>query len=192
MSTETSTVAAPPLRDQWTDAALKEISDRFEGRPPAEVLGWGIDTFGVGLVLATGFGPEGVVLMHLVSQLNPATTIFYLDTDLLFQETYDLRDALASRLGIQFTRVHCGMSVAEQAERHGANLWERNPDLCCQMRKVEPLRKFLSTKQAWITAIRRDQTRQRANAGIVEWDPANRLVKLNPLAGWTSDQVWAH
>lgn len=128
--------------------------------------------------------------MHMVSEIAPETTIFYLDTDLLFPETYALRDELAERLGLRFTRVHSGLSVEAQAEEHGAALWSRNPDLCCQLRKVAPLRLFLATRQAWITAIRRDQTTARAGAGLVEWDRANGLVKLNPLAAWTSGRVW--
>ncbi len=177
---------------QWTTAALKEASDRFETATPAEILRWGIETFAPEIALATGFGAEGVVLMHLVSQIAPETTVFYLDTDLLFQETYELRDALAARLGIKFTRVHSGISLEAQAEEFGPALWTHNPDQCCQLRKVVPLRRFLSTQKAWITAIRRDQTKHRASAGLVEWDNANGLVKLNPLANWTNKQVWAH
>jgi phosphoadenosine phosphosulfate reductase len=133
-----------------------------------------------------------VVLMHLVSQVAREMTIFYIDTGLLFEETYALRDALTERLGITFERVSTDLTVEQQAAAHGARLWRRDADACCAIRKVAPLRQYLKTKQAWVTAIRRDQTPQRANAGIVEWDKTNGLVKLNPLATWTSDQVWAH
>ncbi|MFZ6029913.1 MAG: phosphoadenylyl-sulfate reductase [Chloroflexota bacterium] len=177
---------------RWTIKELKNVSDAFEGQHPTMVLDWGFQNFAPQIALATGFGPEGVVLMHLTSQVYPEATVFYLDTDLLFQETYQLRDRLAERLGLHFTRVHGGISLDEQAQEHGAALWSQDPNLCCQLRKVQPLREFLATHQAWITAIRRDQTRQRANAALVAWDSANGLVKLNPLAGWTSEQVWAH
>jgi phosphoadenosine phosphosulfate reductase len=175
----------------WTPALLKEMSDSLEGKSPETILRWGLENFAPDIALATGFGPEGVVLMHLVSRIAPETTIFYLDTGLLFKETYELRDRLQEHLKLRFTPVS-GLSVEEQAEQYGPRLWSYEPNQCCYLRKVAPLRQFLSTQQAWITAIRRDQTRQRANAGLVEWDKANKLVKLNPLAHWTSQQVWAH
>lgn len=177
---------------EWTPEALKAVSDRFEGHTPGEIVRWGFETFAPQIALATGFGPEGVVLLHLASQINPEATFFYLDTDLLFKETYKLRDQLEERLGIHFTRIHCGISLNEQAEQHTPALWSSDPNLCCQIRKVKPLRDYLATQNAWIAAIRRDQTKARANAGIVEWDKANGLVKLNPLANWTQDMVWDH
>jgi phosphoadenosine phosphosulfate reductase len=131
-------------------------------------------------------------LMHLVSQIRPETIVFYLDTDLLFSQTYELRDELAKRLGIRFERVHSGISLPEQAFRHGDTLWVNDPDTCCHIRKVIPQRQFLANYSAWITGIRRDQTAFRANTALVEWDYANKMVKLNPLAAWTSNQVWAH
>lgn len=184
--TETLTVT------DWTPAALKEVSDQLETAHPSEILRWGVEHFAPKLALSTGFGPEGVVLMHLLSQIAPETTVFYLDTDLLFEETYELRDKLTARLGIQFTRIHSGISLEAQASEFGPALWSRNPDQCCNLRKVVPLRRFLATQKAWITAIRRDQTANRASAGLVEWDKANGLVKLNPLANWTNKKVWAH
>jgi phosphoadenosine phosphosulfate reductase len=192
------------LLSSWTPEALREVSDGLEGQSPEAVLRWGIEHFHNqplepgqdetrrGLALATGFGPEGVVLMHMASRLAPDLTIFYTDTDLLFQETYELRDALAARLGVSFTRVHSGLSLEAQAEQYGPQLWARDPDQCCALRKVAPLRRFLRTRQAWISAIRRDQTANRAAAGLVEWDRANGLVKLNPLAAWKAGQVWSY
>jgi phosphoadenosine phosphosulfate reductase len=171
---------------------LKEVSDQFEAADPVEILRWGVENFAPKLALSTGFGPEGVVLMHLLSQIAPETTVFYLDTDLLFEETYELRDKLTARLGIQFTRVHSGISLEAQSAEFGPALWSHNPDQCCNLRKVVPLRRFLATQKAWITAIRRDQTTNRANAGLVEWDKTNGLVKLNPLANWSHKKVWAH
>ena len=190
----------------WTPEGLRAVSAELEGGSPEEVLLWGVDHFDArretgtapaegaraGLAMATGFGPEGVVLMHMLSRLAPDSSVFYTDTDLLFDETYALRDQLAARLGIQFIRIHGGLSLDEQAAQHGPALWSRDPDLCCQLRKVAPLRQYLSTREAWISAIRRDQTANRASAGLVEWDRSNGLVKLNPLAAWTSGQVWSY
>ena len=176
----------------WTPELLKQASAELEGSSSELVLRWGFENFAPSIVLATGFGPEGVVLMHLVSQIRPSTIVFYLDTDLLFSQTYELRDELVKRLGIRFERVHSGISLPEQALRHGDSLWARDPDTCCQIRKVIPQRQFLAGYDAWITGIRRDQTAFRANTALVEWDYANKMVKLNPLAAWTNEQVWEH
>lgn len=175
---------------EWTPEALKAISDKLEGHSPEKIMRWGFETFAPAIALATGFGAEGVVLMHMASQINPDATVFYLDTDLLFKETYKLRDQLTERLGIKFTRIHSGVSLAEQAEEHGPALWASDPNLCCQIRKVKPLREYLASQNAWIAAVRRDQTKARANTGLVGWDTANSLVKLSPLAAWSHDQVW--
>jgi phosphoadenosine phosphosulfate reductase len=180
------------VQTQWTPEALKEVSQAYEGRSSAELLEWAFDTFESDIVVATGFGPSGVALLHMALQVNPNVRPFYLDTDLLFPETYELRDRLEERLGIRFERVHSGVSLADQAAQHGDKLWERNADLCCHIRKVVPMRNYLADKQAWITAIRRDQTAHRAGTGLIEWDYANRLVKVNPMADWNSKQVWRY
>ncbi len=176
----------------WKPANLGHISQRLEQRSPQEVLRWAAATYGDDLAIATGFGASGVVLMHMIAQIRPQTTFFYLQTDLLFPETLALRDQLSTRLGIQFTEVHSGLSLGEQAYQYGRQLWARNPDLCCHLRKVEPMRQFLTGKRAWVTAIRRDQSPTRAFTQFVDWDYANGLIKLAPLAAWTRPQVWAY
>jgi phosphoadenosine phosphosulfate reductase len=178
-----------PVRN-WKPANLARISQRFEERPPQELLRWALATYSDDMVVATGFGGSGIVQMHMISQIRPKTTFFYLQTDLLFPETLALRDELAARLGIQFTEVHSGLSLGEQAFQYGRDLWTRNPDLCCLMRKVEPMKQFLADKRAWVTAIRRDQAPSRAETQLVDWDSTNGLIKLAPLAAWTKEQVW--
>lgn len=175
----------------WTPEALQEVSESYEGRSPRELLEWAFDAF-PDIAIATGFGPSGVALLHVAAQVNPNIRPFYLDTDLLFPETYELRDRLAEQLGIEFERVHSGVSLDTQTQKYGDRLWERNPDLCCHIRKVVPLQRYLSDKDAWVTAIRRDQTKNRAAAGLVEWDLANALVKISPLAAWTGKDVWKY
>lgn len=174
----------------WFPANLASINRRFERLSAKDVLRWGLTTFTEDIVLATGFGPSGIVLMHMVSQLRPQTAVFYLQTGLFFPETLALRDQLSDRLGLPFIEVHSGLSLNEQAHQFGPNLWERNPDLCCRLRKVEPLRRFLADKKAWISGIRRDQSPTRRLTQVVAWDNANHLLKLNPLAAWTQAQVW--
>lgn len=171
---------------------IQSVAARLENAYPEDVLEWTFDTFGDGAALATGFGPSGVSLMHMLSRVRPDATVFYLDTDLLFPETHDLKRRLSDRLGIRITRVHSGLSLQEQGQQEGMNLWRTNPDRCCFLRKVQPLRQFLSTKDAWITGIRRDQSWTRRGIGVVEWDRTHELVKVNPLAGWTEEQIWTY
>lgn len=180
----------PPAH--WIPKLLHDFSRHVESTSPRAILRWSCETFAPHLAMATGFGPSGVVLMHMLSQIHPETTVFYLDTDLLFEETYALRDQLAEQFGLTFTRVHSGLSLEAQADEHGPALWTREPDRCCALRKVRPLRQFLATRQAWITGIRRDQSPTRADIRPVEWDDANGLVKINPLAGWSAEDVWAY
>jgi len=171
---------------------LDLLAENFERSYPHEIIAWAAHTYGKGLVMATGFGPEGIVIMHIVSQVAPQTEIFYLDTDLFFPETYALRDELAQRFGLSFTRVATSLSPDQQTEQHGPELWSRDPNLCCRLRKVEPLRAYLKDKKAWITGIRREQTPTRQNAKPIEWDQTNGLVKLNPLINWSQEQVWTY
>ncbi|MEZ4711605.1 MAG: phosphoadenylyl-sulfate reductase [Caldilineaceae bacterium] len=197
LSTSTQSNLAPLAPHRWAPANLTHIARRFEKQAPPALLNWAAASFGQDLVMATGFGPSGVVLMHMVSEMSTVQrrfkpAVFYLQTDLLFPETLALRDRLAEQMGIRFVEVHSGLSLAEQALRYGAELWQQSPNLCCQLRKVNPLREFLSNKRAWITGIRRDQSSTRASAPLVMWDEANQLVKLNPLAGWSSDQIWTY
>lgn len=174
----------------WTVKQLQQASADLEGSSPQVVLRWGLENFAPDIVQATGFGPEGVVLMHMVSEIRPETRVFYLDTSLLFAETYALRDELVRRLGVRFERVSTNLALQQQADQYGEALWKSDPDSCCYIRKVTPQRDYLSRYRAWITGIRRDQTIFRANAGLVEWDTTNKMVKLNPLAAWTNQQVW--
>jgi phosphoadenosine phosphosulfate reductase len=176
----------------WTADQLRGLNERFREQPAESLLRWGLDTFAPDIVLGTGFGPSGVVLIHMLAQVRPETTIFYLDTGLLFAKTYALRDELAARLGVQFTPVPATLSVDEQADAYGSRLWARNPDLCCQLRKVAPLRGFLAGQRAWITGVRRDQSPTRANTGLIEWNKSNQVIKLNPLAYWNEAQVWRY
>lgn len=170
---------------------IAQANERLLDASPRETLRWVYDTFGDDAVMATGFGPSGVVLMQLVSEINPGAGVFYLDTDLLYPETYALRDELAERFDIRFIRVGAP-SLKDQAAQHGDRLWERDPDRCCFIRKVQPLRQFLAGRRAWITGIRRDQSHLRAATDVVGWDKANKLVKVNPLALWTEDDVWSY
>ena len=182
-------VVSPP-DDSWSPERLAHLQETFADAPPETVLAWAFHTFTPQICLATSFGPQSIVLMHLISEVAPETTIFYLDTELLFLETYTLRAQLEQRLGVGIVRVTPQLSVGDQARLHGPELWARRPDQCCELRKVLPLRRFLQDQRAWITGVRRDVGPARQAAQRVEWDHANGLVKLNPLVEWSKERVW--
>ena len=174
----------------FSDEELFAFSASLEREPPETVLHWALKEFASDVAVATGFGAEGCVLIDMVARINNRARIFYLDTDLLFPETYALVDELEARYDVRFERRATHLSLTTQSEEYGERLWERQPDLCCQLRKVEPLKAVLADLQAWITAIRRDQTPARANAGIIERDRKFQLIKISPLANWTAREVW--
>lgn len=184
-----SVVALASLRDA-SDEELRAISDDFESAAPETILRWALDEFGDDVAIATGFGVEGCVLIDAVARVDNSARIFYLDTDLLFPDTYALIEQLTARYGVRFERRATRVSLDAQAEIYGEKLWERDPSECCRLRKVEPLKQMLSDLGAWVTAIRRDQTEARRTAGIVERDKKFGLVKINPLAAWSSKDVW--
>jgi phosphoadenosine phosphosulfate reductase len=183
---------ATALNMQSADDELLALAEEFENAPPQNVLRWAIEEFGKDVALATGFGTEGCVLVDMVAKIDPSARIFYLDTDLLFPQTYELCHELAKRYGVSFERRSSKRSLEQQALKHGDRLWERDPDLCCRLRKVEPLKEMLAGLTAWITAIRRDQSPARANAKVVDRDAKFGLIKINPLAGWTKRDVWRY
>lgn len=171
---------------------FREANVLLERSSASEAIQWGFETFGNEIALATGFGPSGVVLMDLVSRIRPGATVFYLDTGFLFEETYRLRDELSERLGLTIEQVSSAVTPEEQEAVYGPALWEREPDRCCAIRKVHPLREFMRGRSAWITGIRRDQSGARREIDIVDWDVANQAYKLCPLATWTSADVWSY
>lgn len=163
-----------------------------EGWSPTQVLQWAFQTFGDTVAISSAFGAEGMVLIDIAFRVHENLRVFTLDTDFLFPETYSLMDRVEQKYGITIERVSPLLSPEEQERAFGAALWRRDPDQCCNVRKVEPLRRKLGELQAWITSIRRDQTPARASAGKIEWDGKFGLVKINPLADWSSKQVWQY
>ncbi|WP_068783671.1 phosphoadenylyl-sulfate reductase [Paenibacillus phocaensis] len=164
-------------------------AEEFEASTPQEIIAWAVETF-PNITFACSFGAEDVVLVDMLQQVSPSTDIFYLDTDFHFQETYETRDAIAAKYGLEFVRVSPKLTPEEQAEQHGEELWKSDPNACCNIRKVEPLTRVLGRYDAWITGIRRDQAPTRANAKKIEYDAKFGLVKFNPIANWTSEDVW--
>ena len=173
-------------------AVLERFAADLEGRPAAEVLRRAVERYVPRLTFATGFGPEGCVLIDLIGRYRLPIDLFTLDTGLFFDETYELWRGLEKRYNLSIRRVAPELTIDEQARAHGDRLWERTPEWCCAIRKVAPLDGELARADAWITAIRRDQTPQRAAARVVEWDAKFGIAKINPLVGWTKQDVWRH
>lgn len=169
---------------------LAETQKLAETWSAEEVLRWSFRTFGKRVEMASGFGAEGMALIDIAARLNPELRVFTVDTDFLFPETYQLIEKVEGRYGISVERVRSRLTPEAQAEIYGPALWSVNPDNCCALRKVGPLKEKLAGLGAWITAIRRDQTAARANARKVEWDQKFQLVKINPIATWTTKDVW--
>jgi phosphoadenosine phosphosulfate reductase len=183
------------VRDQthYRDAAQIEAVQRSaESWSPREVLAWAFEIFGSRVAISSAFGVEGMVLIDIASRLGRDFRLFTIDTEFLFPETYALMDRIEAKYGVTIEKVYSALPPEEQERTHGDALWSRNPDLCCNLRKVEPLRGKLEELDAWITSIRRDQTSVRAGAGKIEWDAKFRLIKINPIADWSSKQVWRY
>ena len=171
---------------------IAEVQLIAESWSPQQVLAWAFDTFGNEVAISSAFGAEGMALIDMAWHVRRNFRIFTIDTDFLFPETYSLIDKIEQKYEIKVERVFSLLSPEEQERIHGAALWARNPDQCCNLRKVEPLRRKLSALAAWITSIRRDQTAHRNGARKVEHDEKFGLVKVNPIADWTSKQVWRY
>jgi phosphoadenosine phosphosulfate reductase len=172
--------------------ALAQVQARAENWTAEQILQWSFETYGRDVAVATAFGAEGIALIDIAAQVWPQPRIFLLDTSFLFPETYRLIDQVEQRYGLSIERILPSLTPEAQAELCGPELWKRDPDLCCLIRKVEPLQRKLAELRAWITSIRREQTPSRAQAKKIEWDSQFSLLKINPLADWTHEMVWQY
>jgi len=175
-----------PAQEEMTEASARLAEAR-----PEEILRWGVERFFPRLTMATAFGPEGCILIHLLAQIEPRVRIFNLDTGYQFAETLTLRDQIAERYGIEVEMIRPDTTVAQYEQAHGGPLYVSNSDQCCYDRKIVPLRRALVGYESWISAIRADQSSHRAKAQVVGWDAKFGLVKINPLLSWTKRDVWA-
>jgi len=180
---------APPPREI---DRIESLAGQLDEASPEDTLRWAFDEFDTSVTIATGFGLEGVALIDMSVRINPGIDVFFLDTAFLFPETYELRRRLEARYKIRIRAYETDITPEQQDVRFGAKLWSTDPDLCCRLRKLEPLRGALRGRRAWITAIRRDQTLERSSARVVEWDYQWQLFKINPLVRWTIQDVRAY
>jgi phosphoadenosine phosphosulfate reductase len=152
-----------------------------------------VETFPGRVALSVSFGgASGMALLDLAMQVDRSIRVFFVDTELLFPETYALVRRVEERYGIAVEAVKPRLTVAQQNAVRGDSLWSRDPDACCDARKVEPLHRYLADVDAWMTGVRREQSSTRAALPITAWNEANTVVKVAPLADWTRDDVWAY
>lgn len=184
-------MTAPPLLAPPDIATLNE---RFEASDPRDIVRWCVDTFGDGLSVGASFGgASGMAILHMVAQLKPNVHVFVLDTGYLFEETHENMRQAVPKLGLTNLNVYTSkLSHEEQAEQYGSALWMRNPDLCCELRKIEPNRRALEGRTAWVSGLRRDQSEGRRDTPILSWNEKFGVVKINPLANWDEKQTWSY
>lgn len=178
-----------PARNSVELQVLAEQAQaRFAEADASEVLAWASEEFGPYLAVACSMAAD-TILPALVSQTSPGVDVLFLDTGYHFPETIGTRDALKQAFDVTIVDVTPKQTVAEQDAAHGKDLFARNPELCCHLRKVEPLAEQLAGYEAWVTGIRREDNALRANAQFVEWDETHQMIKLNPIAAWSFDDV---
>ena len=190
--TEASTTVPPPAgRSAGQMRALAdEAARKLAGAPAADVLAWAAEEFGDRICVTSSM--TDTVLIDLASRAKPGISVIFLDTGYHFAETIGTRDAAAAVYPVNLVNVTPSRTVAEQDRDLGPRLYGRNPDLCCHLRKVAPLEKALDPFDAWITGLRREETKARRGAREVEWDPRRRMIKVNPIIEWSQEQVDAY
>lgn len=174
--------------DNWE----QQLSDNVQAnmRDHNDVLAWAFDEYREDIVYACSFGAEGVVLIDLISGIKPDAKVVFLDTGLHFEETYTLIDKVRERYPqLDLEMATPKLTVEEQADEYGDKLWQRDPNLCCAMRKTEPLKRALKGKKAWISGLRREQSPTRKNTPFIHIDKKFQLVKICPLIYWSWDDI---
>lgn len=169
------------------------MNAQMENLSPEEILQHALARY-PRLTMATAFGAEGCVILAMLAEIPGGrdVRVFNLETGYQFPETLEMRERISARYGITVELVRPAETVTEMEARFGGPLYRTRPDECCRIRKIEPLKQAVAGYDAWISAIRRDQTQDRAQANIIEWDSKFHLVKINPLANWTSRDVWTY
>ena len=172
---------------------LSQANWSLEGADPRETIEWAVETYGDGLALSASFGGgEGMALLDMISRITDKVTVLTIDTGFIFKETAEFREEVIRRYNLPVEVLRPELTVEEQVECYGEQMRTCSPDLCCQIRKIEPLKKALQRYDAWMTGIRRVQTPQRAGTNVVAWEEGYGAAKIAPLAHWTEEQVWAY
>ena len=177
-----------------TEAELQQLAERgaaeLAGANASDLLRWTDENFGGNYVVASNM--QDAVLVSLAAKVRPGVDVLFLDTGYHFVETIGTRDAVEAVYDVNIVNVTAENTVAKQDELFGKDLFAREPNECCRMRKVEPLGRALFGYSAWVTGIRRVEAPTRANAPLISWDKAFNLVKINPIATWSDDEMQAY
>lgn len=171
------------------------ISRSFEGKPPNYVLEWAIRKFHPRIAIASSFSVEDTIVIDLATKIQPDIKVFYINTGFQFKETDETKDIITKKYQLNIVEYSSKLSLEEQALKHGEKLYKKDANLCCHLRKVEPIKRALKELDAWITGLRRAQAKTRKNIDIVQLNKLGNqtsLVKVNPLINWTKDQVWRY
>jgi phosphoadenosine phosphosulfate reductase len=186
----TGTTSTPTRTDdewrQLAEAAGRELEDASA----SDILRWAVDTFGSRFCVTSSM--EDAVVAHLASRVRPGVDVVFLDTGYHFPETIGTRDAVAAVMDVEVITLTPRQTVAEQDAEYGPKLHDRDPDLCCALRKVKPLEEGLTGYDAWATGLRRDESPTRAGTPVVGWDAKRRKVKVSPIAKWSQQDVEAY
>jgi phosphoadenosine phosphosulfate reductase len=169
------------------EALATRAGNELDGAPALDILKWAVEQFGTSWCVASSMADA--VLPHLASRALPGVDVVFLDTGYHFAETIGTRDAVATVLPVTVRTITPAQTVAEQDAQYGPRLFERDPDRCCALRKVAPLESALKPYRAWASGLRRDEALTRRAVRVVEWDAKRDMVKLNPIAAWTQDDV---
>jgi phosphoadenosine phosphosulfate reductase len=172
------------------EALAVQASADLDDAPAEEIVRWAVEAFGKQICVTSSM--TDAVIIDLVSRIKPGIDVVFLDTGYHFAETIGTRDAVEAVYPVNLINVTPSRTVAEQDRDLGPRLYGRNPDLCCYLRKVVPLEKALAPYRAWITGVRREETTTRRDTHVVEWDARRKMVKVNPIAAWTQEQVDAY
>jgi phosphoadenosine phosphosulfate reductase len=178
-----------PEAARWQAVAVQAAAD-LASAPAQDVVAWAVETFGDRLCITSSM--TDAVIIHLAASVKPGLDVIFLDTGYHFPETLGTRDAVAATYPVNLISITPSRTVAEQDAELGPRLYGRNPDLCCYLRKVVPLEQALDPYDAWITGVRREETSARSDTQVVEWDAKRGMVKVNPIASWSQEQVDAY
>ncbi|MDQ0205644.1 phosphoadenylyl-sulfate reductase [Alkalicoccobacillus murimartini] len=181
------------LYENTNNQGFQDINESLVSLDSLDVLRWAFDMYGDELVYACSFGAESMVLIDLISKVKPNAHILFLDTHFHFIETYQLIEKVKKKYpSLQIDLEEPQLTPLEQAEKHGDQLWKTNPDLCCKIRKLDPLEGRLNQKAAWISGLRREQSPTRANTQFINQDNRFKSVKVCPLIHWKEDEIWMY
>ncbi|KGX92971.1 phosphoadenosine phosphosulfate reductase [Pontibacillus halophilus JSM 076056 = DSM 19796] len=179
--------------EQWQGNPLTNLSSQSIVEESEKVLDWAYSEYGEELTYACSFGAEGIVLIDMIARIKEDARIVFLDTGLHFQETYELIERMKERFPkLNIVMKKPELTVQQQADQHGDELWKKEPNQCCYIRKIKPLEEALSGSTAWVSGLRREQSPSRRATEFVNKDERFRSVKVCPLIHWTWDDVWTY